>query len=242
MFRNLKLFKKLALLALMIPLASAIMAGFALTETGNLKYEYDNLYGFMLIPIMDLDQAHLHHTFLEANLDKLAHEGSSLEESAALVESVKSNDQAMTTLISRYEEEWLTGLSPEFTASLAAQGQQQLQNAEADALHQFNLAYADYALKRDTLLSGQRVDLDTLKEDLAQMGVALESLVKINRQFADLSNTSAQATIGRMRLMLIWLPRSSKSRLTLRPGLKRRLPPPRLLAAEPPPSRPPSKV
>ena len=35
------------------------MAAIALNGAGQLKYQYDNLYGFMLVPIMSLDQANL---------------------------------------------------------------------------------------------------------------------------------------------------------------------------------------
>jgi len=49
--RNVKLFWKFATLAAMIPLIAAIVAGLALRGTATVKYEFDNLYGFMLIPI-----------------------------------------------------------------------------------------------------------------------------------------------------------------------------------------------
>jgi len=63
---NLGMFWKLALIALMIPVAALSIAGAALNNTDRLKYEYDNLYGFMLIPIIALDEGNLHAETLSA--------------------------------------------------------------------------------------------------------------------------------------------------------------------------------
>ena len=54
-------------LAVITPIAVTAIAVIALSQTNALKYEFDNLYGFMLIPIMNLDQANLHHQALETS-------------------------------------------------------------------------------------------------------------------------------------------------------------------------------
>jgi methyl-accepting chemotaxis protein len=45
--KNLSLLWKFVLLASITPLSVIVVALFALRGTGQLKYEYDNLYGFM---------------------------------------------------------------------------------------------------------------------------------------------------------------------------------------------------
>ena len=67
MIANLKMTMKFILLAVLIPISAGVVALIALRGTEKLKYEYDNLYGFMLLPIMDIDQGNLH---LLAQLDR----------------------------------------------------------------------------------------------------------------------------------------------------------------------------
>ncbi|MCL4294754.1 MAG: HAMP domain-containing protein [Anaerolineae bacterium] len=201
--RDLKLFRKLVLLALMIPLAIVIIGAIALRATDSLKYEYDNLYGFMLIPIMRLDQGNLHRQALMTSLNELARPNLPAEERSTLIKTIQAEDEAMRAAISQYEKEWLTTLSSEFSASLIAQNQQGLQTIEADALTQFHMAYDAYTANRDSLLAGKEVNSNMLKDDLTRIQEAFDTLVNVNRQFADLSNVSAQATINNMRLTLI---------------------------------------
>jgi methyl-accepting chemotaxis protein len=203
MICHLSLFRKLALIALLIPLAAAAIAGIALKGIGVVKYEYDNLYGFMLIPIMALDEANLQRQVVEAAVLDLTRPFIAAHERTALSDTIRAADTAMVKLMTRYETEWLTTLSPEFTAVLAAQGQQSLQTDEANALAQFHTAYEDYIIRRDAIFTGQSVSLSALETDLNQMHAAFDSLLKVNRQFADLSNTSAQAGIASVYWQLI---------------------------------------
>jgi methyl-accepting chemotaxis protein len=62
------------ILAFVTPVTIVLIAGTAIFQTNSLKYEYDNLYGFMLIPIMSLDQANLHLEEMKGNLEKLSQE------------------------------------------------------------------------------------------------------------------------------------------------------------------------
>lgn len=203
MIRNLSLFKKLILIALLIPLATAVIAGITLKGIGVIKYEYDNLYGFTLIPIMALDEGNLQRQIVEAGVLDLTRPFIAAKERAVLIKTISTADQAMADVITRYEAEWLTTLSPEFTAVLAAQGQQDLQTDEANALAQFRTAYQDYLPRRDALLAGESASLTALEDDLAQMRAAFEALVQVNRKFADLSNASAQNTIASIHWLLI---------------------------------------
>ncbi|MDM8559610.1 response regulator [Candidatus Parabeggiatoa sp. HSG14] len=203
MIRNLKLFWKFTLLALMIPVAIIIIAGIILNKTNTLKYEYDNLYGFMLIPLLDVDKGNLHREKLSANLLELTRPDLSSDKRNTLAELIRTENKMMTDFIARYESEWLTTLSPEFTAVLAKLGKQHLQKIEADTLKNFHTVYDVYVPKRDALLSGEPVNSKALKNDLAQMESTFDSLVKVNRQFADYSNESAQVAITDMRWLLL---------------------------------------
>lgn len=203
MFRNLKLFWKMMILAFMVPFAVVTTAGIAFKGTDKLKAEYDNLYGFMLIPIVNLDEANLARESLEGATHEFAHPNLPPDERARLAGTIQSEDARMAGIVARYESEWLTTLSPEFTATLAALGMQGLQTDEADALAEFHEAYADYSSKREALLSGAAVNPESVEADLNRMETAFEKLIRINLQFADLSNQSAQAAIVKVRWAMI---------------------------------------
>ncbi len=204
MIRHLKLFWKFAILGLMVPISIAIIAGTALNKMDILKYEYDNLYGFMLIPLLDVDKGNLYRERLKYKLREFTLPGQSPEERAATASAIRQEDKNMTDFIARYESEWQTTLSPELTAALAALGQQHLQTIEAEALAQFHEIYKVYAPKRDALLSGKKVSFKDIESEIEQMEVTFDSLVKVNRQFADYSNESAQNAIAEMRERLIF--------------------------------------
>ena len=203
MIRNVKLFWKFILMALMIPLTIIIIAGTALNKTNTLKYEYDNLYSFMLIPLLEVDKGNLHREKLSSKLREFTHPELSSEEQTAVAKEIKHQDKMMIEFIARYESEWLTSLSPEFTATLATLGQQHLQQIEAETLLQFHQVYDAFVPKRDAMLAGKLVKFKEVKPYLERMETTFESLVKVNRKFADYSNESAQQAIAQMRWMLV---------------------------------------
>ncbi|MBP7693586.1 MAG: HAMP domain-containing protein, partial [Anaerolineales bacterium] len=112
-------------------------------------------------------------------------------------------DQAMTAVLTRYEAEWVTTLSPEFSAILVRLGEQALQQQEADALIQFHQAYAVYAPQRDALLAGAAPAAAALDESLRAMESTLDALVRVNGRFAELSNEAAQTAITQARWRLL---------------------------------------
>ena len=57
MIKNISIFWKFAMIAFLMLLAAAAIVASALVNAGALKYEYDNMYGFMLLPIIDIEQA-----------------------------------------------------------------------------------------------------------------------------------------------------------------------------------------
>jgi methyl-accepting chemotaxis protein len=202
MLSRVKMFWKFALVALLIPLAVIVVGGLTLKGVGTLKYEYDNLYGFMLIPIVNLDEAGarietLRGDLLEMNLKEL-----DAPRRAALTKDLQVNEAAISGTIDKYEKEWLTTLSPELTASLANLGKQGLQTQEADTLAQFHKSYSAYLAAREAYLSGKVSDPTGVLALAAEMKGAFGSLVKLNLDLASLSNDSAQGAIGQMRTQI----------------------------------------
>jgi methyl-accepting chemotaxis protein len=194
--------KKIAVLALFAPVVALAMTFIALNGAGQLKYQYDNLYGFMLIPIMNLDQANLDRAEITADLTLIEQPGTSAADKSAAVTDLKALDADMMAIVNRYETEWVTTLSPDFTATLASLGKSDLQTQEAAALKSFHDGYNSYTPLRDAAVAGQEVDAAALNSSLATMKSAFTSLVKVNGEFADISNTFAQSAISSSQIQL----------------------------------------
>jgi methyl-accepting chemotaxis protein len=195
MIRSLKLFWKLALIAAMTPLSVVLVAILAMRGTGQLKYQYDNLYGFMLIPIMALDNANLERERIAGLTHELLRPELQDAERDALLARLHSSEAPLNETIARYKKEWLTTLSPDFTQTLAELGYQDLQRKEAVLVADIDQNLARYMAERQLLVTGKTVQAAALREALSGMGRDLQELVAVNRKFADLSNDWAQIAI-----------------------------------------------
>jgi methyl-accepting chemotaxis protein len=200
MFRNLKFLWKFVILAALIPLTAAILWGIGETGAGSLKSQYDNLYGFMLIPIYNLQQGDIHLKNLSANLSAIQAMETSDPKRPALADTIRKEDQQMADVLKQYETDWITTTSPEFTAALAKMGKSGLQTDEINALKQFQDGYALFAPEREKILAGKEASAVDYSNTLDQMSTGISKLVEINLSFADLSNSDAQETITQMRL------------------------------------------
>jgi methyl-accepting chemotaxis protein len=203
MIKNISIFWKFAMIAFLMLLAAAAIVASALVNAGALKYEYDNMYGFMLLPIIDIEQGNLAMERLQTNLHDLERTDLATDQRAILVKDALANDQAMVDIIKKYESQWVTTTSPDFTAVLKQLGKQDLQNVEAADLKQFHDAYSAYLLLRDPFLSNQTIDIKALDNNLSSMGSSFGKLLEVNQQFAALSNTSAQNAFHTMQIQII---------------------------------------
>jgi methyl-accepting chemotaxis protein len=202
LIRNLSLLRKFVLLASITPLSIVLVAVLALRGTSQLKYEYDNLYGFMLIPIMALDEANLERERLAAAAHDLERPDLTEGEREALKRVIRTSEGVVQKAINQYKAEWLTTLSPDFTRTLAELGQEQLQKNEAGLVREIDGNYQAYAAQRDLLLAGHQADHRALDAALRQLGEGFSGLVAINRKFADFSNDAAQTAIRNVQRSL----------------------------------------
>ena len=204
MLKNVKFFWKIVILAAITPISVTAIATIALTQTNSLKYEFDNLYGFMLIPIMNLDEANLHHQALETSFARLSQTDVTPSERAEIYKAINSDDQAMRAIIKKYKSEWISSSSPEFTQSLADAGLSDLQREEQEALDNFDLAYKTYSVNRDKAIAGQQIDEESIQKAMDTFNQSFDTLTSVNKRFADLSNETAQRAITRMKTMMLF--------------------------------------
>ena len=203
MFGNVKFIWKFSILAGMIPIAAILVAAIGLIGSNTLKAQYDNLYGFMLVPIYNVEEANIHQKNIAQDINALSNPNLTQDQRATLVNTIHSEDQQMAAIMSRYDTEWLSTTSADFTAALAQEGKSSLQTDEAAALKQYQDAYAQYAPERDAVLSGKAGNPQNLSSALNLMDASISKLVDVNLHFADVSNTWAQDAITQMRWQVI---------------------------------------
>ena len=203
MLRNIKFVWKFVLLAAFIPFVALVLGVISEQGISSLKYEYDNLYGFMLIPIYNIQMGEVHLKNISANLNTLSRMEAADPGRKALADALRKEDEEMAAIFSRYENEWITTGSAEFTAMLKTLGKMDLQAKEGNALQQYRDAYTTYLPLRDQILAGKSANEKDLTAAITAMDVGIITLVEVNMSFADLSNTSAQQVILKTRLWAV---------------------------------------
>ncbi len=196
-------------MALMIAVMSLGAIGVALTSVqglGVMRYHLSNIYDFMLIPIVAINQADTSLADTQLHLDALRHPGLTPVDQATNISDVQASEATAVEILTRYDTEWVTTSSPEFTAILRNLGRMDLQKDELSTLAAYHTAYDKYVQTReaylasvgagtpDDQLGNQAVDL------LAQARQQLARLIAVNNEFAQLSN---QAAVSAYRQTLI---------------------------------------
>jgi methyl-accepting chemotaxis protein len=202
MVRRLKLFWKLALIAVLTPVSVVLVVLVALRGTWALQSEYDHLYNFRHVPVVALEEANAHREAMSGDLRLLAWSVLPDDERAARTARVREHEEALLAFITRYKKEWVTPKSSEFTEILSGLDEQKLQEDESSALELFDVAYAGYEPLRDHVFKGQKDTVEQLEGSLTRLAEAMSWLQALNRRFAELSNTSAQATFLQLSVLL----------------------------------------
>jgi methyl-accepting chemotaxis protein len=202
MVRRLKLFWKLALIAVLTPVSVLLVVLVALRGTWALQAEYDSLYGRRFTSVMALEDANTHREAMSGELRLMAWSTLPPQEQATRVTRVREHEKALLDFITQYKKEWITAADAEFTGLLVSQDELKLQQDEASALELFDVAYAGYQPLRDRVFQGQRDTAAQLESSLARLAEAMSWLQALNRRFAALSNTSAQSAFLQLRVVL----------------------------------------
>jgi methyl-accepting chemotaxis protein len=202
MVRRLKLFWKLALIAVLTPVSVVLVVLVALRGTWALQSEYDHLYGLRLMSIVALEEANTHREALSGDLRLLAWGTLPEEERATRLARVKEHEEALLTFIDRYKKEWSSANDGEFTQLLLDLNEDKLQEDELSALELFDVAYAGYQPLRDHVLNGRKDAAAQLEHSLARLAESMSWLQALNRRFAALSNTSAQSSFLQLRVLM----------------------------------------
>jgi methyl-accepting chemotaxis protein len=196
---NISLAWKMILMASVFFLGTLGVATAAYGGLQSLRYQFSNIYDFMLIPINSINDANTSLEEAQRYLVQVVGKNITAEERTNNIAQIQVDNQAVEKVIARYDTEWVTTTSPQFTRDLKNAGKIDLQQQEVATLASYHKAYDAYKATFERYLATVQAgspDANLAKNALTQIQDAqaqLQSLINVNLQFADFSNTSAQA-------------------------------------------------
>jgi len=164
----------------------------------SLRYQLSNIYDFMLVPIVAINNADGALADVQFSILQSSNKDLSVAESAQYVDNIEPGNQKAQEVVTRYDTEWVTTVSPEFTQALRDGGKLALQEQEVSALADYHTAYDAYLTTLDKYLATVRSGNPNLNlasqavESLLSARAHLQELIVINNQYAEFSNNLAQ--------------------------------------------------
>ncbi len=195
---NISVAWKMALMALVLFLGILGITISAYVGIQNLRYQLSNIYDFMLVPIVAINHADAALANAQNQILQSHNENISAELRAQNAADIALNNQVALETITRYDTEWVTTVSPEFTQALRDGGKLDLQKQELVALADYHTAFDAYVTSLNkylaTVKSGNP-DIDLANQAFENLQGArsnLQELIDVNNKYADFSNSLAQ--------------------------------------------------
>ena len=196
---NLRVGQKLALIPFTLFTLFVVVLGVGIYGLNSLRYQLDNMYNFMLVPIATLGDSRTQLSELRYNASRI-NEQMPPGDKELLLEQMKKQFETFQSALKRYNQEWVTTTSPEFTATLKRLGQSELQMREVQSLKNLtSLTNGATPLFGRVLEGANPLPLIFTLEFIQK---EFNSLIEINNQFAQLSSRDAQSTFNTEVLLL----------------------------------------
>lgn len=195
---NISIAWKMALMVFVLFLSILGITVSAYVGLQSLQYQFSNIYDFMLIPISSIENAGTFLAEAQRYLVQSTNWNITTEERTNSLAQVQVDNQAIEKIITRYDKEWVTTTSPQFTQDLKNGGKIDLQLQEvADlaAYHKAHDAYKTTFAKYQATVQTGSPDANLASDAITQLEAAqtqLQSLIDVNLKFADFSNLQAQ--------------------------------------------------
>ena len=194
---NLSLRLKMGGIIAVLSLGLALVAYTGYSGLQSLRYQLSNIYDFMLVPIVAINNADSALADAQIKLENL----DEVEQSAVAqsIADITANNKLAGDVIQQYDTEWVTTLSPEFTQALREAGKLHLQQQELEILARLHTNFESYLLASDqytkSIEAGQPdTDLaESSRQSLQASRGALQELIDVNNAYADFSNLEAQS-------------------------------------------------
>jgi signal transduction histidine kinase/HAMP domain-containing protein len=184
---------KMAFIVFVFVLGMAGVITIGVRSLQRLQFHTSNLYEFMLVPIITLEDADVRLAESSFHIHVLSEDLNSLSnaEREAHIEAIRGGVLGLKTVLNRYQSEWITTSSPEFTELLRSQGQLALQQQEVTSYNETSAALGKY--EADMLAFLQSVDDGQPNELLAERALnTLTTLIASNRKLIETNHTFAR--------------------------------------------------
>jgi GAF domain-containing protein/HAMP domain-containing protein len=187
---------KMLLMVLVLFLGTLGVATAGYNGLQSLRYQLSNIYDFMLVPIVAInnaDAALAKAQYLVDNLKQVSGEQLTKD-----ITSIQADNKLAEDTITRYDIEWVTTTSSDFTKSLQDAGKLELQKQELAALGSFHTAFDEYKVSIDKYLAtvqAGKPDATLASDALQKLQTAqtsLQALIDVNNSYAEFSNGLAQ--------------------------------------------------
>ncbi|MDD2922578.1 MAG: GAF domain-containing protein [Anaerolineales bacterium] len=201
---NISMGWKMGLMASVLILGMVSISSIAYLGAQNLRYQLSNIYDFMLIPIVAINHADAALADAQIQIMQSQNQNVSAAERIKQAEGVAANNQITKDIISRYNTDWVTTVSPDFTQALSDAGKLPLQEQEVDALSTLNSSFEAYQASFEKYLAAVKsgnFDEKLANESTQSLITArshLQELIDVNSQYAEFSNATAQAATQRV--------------------------------------------
>jgi GAF domain-containing protein/HAMP domain-containing protein len=172
-----------------------------------MRYQFSNIYDFMLVPITSIQGASTSLEEAQRYLERVANRNITAQERTDSLTQIQVDNEAVEKVIARYDTEWVTTASPQFTQDLKKADKIGLQQQEIADLASYHKAYdaykATFAQYLATVQAGSpdtKLAITAINQ-IQDAQTQLQSLINVNLEFADFSNTSAQAVLQQALLV-----------------------------------------
>ena len=208
---NISIAWKIGLIIIMLSLTTWGVMGIAGFGLQTMRFHVDNLYNFMLVPILSISNANTLITDDEFQFQKLIAEDTTPVQHVESLDTIRKNDISISDVISRYETEWVTTISPEFTEILRNAGQLDLQTQEVATLKKLQVSFNEYATIRQSFVDNAQkgqISPTLARSVIAKLQIVRENmlaLIDINNNFAYISNQAATTAYNQTIVNTSWV-------------------------------------
>lgn len=203
---NISMAWKMVLMGSVLILGMAAVTVAAYLGIQSLRYQFSNIYDFMLVPITSIDHADTNLADAKVELEQLRNVSMTASERQQHIEAYQALEKSATDIMKRYDTEWVTTSSPQFTQDLRNGGKLDLQQKELASLAAYHAAFDVYKSSLAKYLASVQAGYpnsalaDDATQNLQSARTNLQELIAVNNQFADFSNAQAQAAFQRALL------------------------------------------
>ncbi len=208
---NLPFLYKIAVIVLVLFVGTVVIALVNSSGLKTMRYHIDNIYNFMLIPIVSLTDARKNVLITEQNLETLESSIDSQAVKSKIIADINIDQKIIQDTLDRYNKEWVTTTSSQFTATLASAGALDKQKTEVATLETLNKDYSEILIKLSKYLDSVNANVSNrnLKSELInqfnRMSDQFSALIDVNKAFASISNDDAIRSFNSTNLINLLL-------------------------------------